>query len=348
MTADFKSEPPTPHRISEARKKGQVFRSQELNFAILLISVLVFMNATRTTICNGFISVIKSGLMEKDILHFGIGVILRKYTFIALNLITPIVICSTVTALLINIMQTGFLYTTNTLMPNLSKMNPLEGFKKIYSRRAFFELAKNTVKISLTFLIAYDFIKNIIPRSVICFHQPLYVSYFTQTKMIYDLCIRIAIFFLVISVFDYLYQKYQYFEQLKMSRQEVKEEVKQLDGDPYVKQRQREARYKQFRSGLKDVAKARVVITNPTHIACALRYEDDMDAPQLVAKGQRLMAERIIEIAKENDIHVMENKPLAWALYDNVEIGDIIPTKFYNAIAEILVFVIEMEDKNKK
>jgi flagellar biosynthetic protein FlhB len=179
-----------------------------------------------------------------------------------------------------------------------------------------------------------------------CFNEPLLSSFHSYAHSVYTLGIRIGLFFFILAIFDYMYQRYEYHQNMRMSKHELKQEYKELEGDPFLKQRQQQIRQKLSRSRMmENVKKAKVVITNPTHFACALMYNEELEAPRLVAKGKNLIAKNIIKVAKEHNIPVVENKTLARSLYAHVEIEEIIPPQLYAAVAEVILFVMQLEEE---
>jgi flagellar biosynthetic protein FlhB len=256
----------------------------------------------------------------------------------------PIFLAALVAGLLVNYLQVGFLFTTEPLIPQFNRLNPVEGFKKIVSKRALFELVKSLLKISLVGGVAYLFVRSNLERLLLTLYQNTNGVWDTIRSLTLSLSMRIAVVFLVLSVLDYIYQLYEHNQNLKMSKQELKEEHKQMEGDPQIKARLREQQRKlAMHRMMEDVPKATVVITNPTHLAVALRYQDGQDeAPVLVAKGAALMAQRIRETAELHKIPLVENKPVARMLFDQVEIGQEIPVDLYQAVAEILALVYKL------
>jgi flagellar biosynthesis protein FlhB len=345
MAAEEKTEQPSSHKMAEARKKGQAFKSQELTFSVSIIVFLLVLHSCAGGMFKSFLTLTGHSLSRLEIGELGIFNELQGYAFTMLKIMAPVIITCFAAAILANIFQVGFMFSTQSLLPSLGKLNPLEGFKRIYSRRGIFELAKNSVKVILTFIIVADFIKSRFLDAALCLHQSVRVSFFSQAGSVYTLGMRIGLLFLLLALFDYLYQRREFMENMKMTKQEVKEEYKQLEGDPFLKGRQREIRAKYARARMMEgVKKARVIITNPTHVACALKYDDAMETPMLVAKGQDFVAHNIVKIAREHGVHVMENKPLAWAIYKEVEIDHAIPPSLYPMVAEVIFFIMQLEE----
>jgi len=242
----------------------------------------------------------------------------------------------------------GFLFAPEAIKPKISNINPVEGFKKIYSKRALFEFIKTLLKVMVVSFAIYILLKNKLEKILLMPEMNIFAIMNHLEKTIFEICIGAALVFLLIAVLDFMYQKWQFRQTLKMSKYEVKQEMKQTEGDPYIKSRLREKQRIMARNRMmQQVPEATVVITNPTHLAVALKYEENkMEAPQLVAKGGGYLAIRIKEKAVESDIPVMEDRPLAHALYEGVEIGDYIPEELYQAVAGIIAAIYLLE-RNK-
>ena len=244
-------------------------------------------------------------------------------------------------------MQTGFLLIGEPLKPKLSKMNPINGFKNMFSLRSLGVMIKNIIIVLFLGMISYDFIKDNI-LSIINTGN-VYLPYLPQSiaSIITKLLVQILLGLIIIAVLDFAYQFYTHKKQLKMTKQEVKEEYKQQEGDPQIKSRIKQKQRQMANSRMmKAVPEATVILTNPTHISVALRYEEGKDsAPVVVAKGADHVAFKIREIAKEHDIPIIENKPLARALYKQVDIDKEIPVDFYQVVSEILVTVYQIKRK---
>jgi flagellar biosynthesis protein FlhB len=263
-------------------------------------------------------------------------------------LILPVLVTVFITAILGNVMQFGFLVTFEPLKPSFDKINPATGFKRIFSKRMIFELFKDIIKIGVIGYVFYTTVKKIFGD---IFMTPLMDidTYFNfAASAVYKLGMKIVVAFIVFAIIDYLWQRYDYEDNLKMTKQEVKDELKQLEGDPLVKSRirgiQREMARKRM---ISEIPQADVVITNPTHVAVAIRYKEGKDnAPVMVAKGMNLMAEKIKEIARKNSVIIMENPPLARELV-KLEVGWEIPSEMFQAVAEILAFVYQAKGKIK-
>lgn len=256
----------------------------------------------------------------------------------------PLFFTALLTGLLVNYLQVGFLFTTEPLNPQLSRMNPVEGFKKNFSKRSLFELVKLLLKIFLVGLVVFIFIRNNLETLLLTLYQDAGGLWETIRSLTLNMSLRIAAVFFALSLMDYLYQRYEHNQNLKMTKQEVKEEFKQAEGDPQLRARLREQQRKlAMQRMMQDVPSATVVITNPTALAVAIRYRETEDeAPVVVAKGAALMAKRIRDLATEHGVSLVENKQVARILYDQVEIGQEIPVELYQAVAEILALVYKL------
>lgn len=249
--------------------------------------------------------------------------------------------------LLSNYMQIGFVLSLEPISPKLERINPMQGFKRIFSRRSLLELIKSVVKIIVVAYVVYTSInkyKNLFPLML---DMSLLDSLRLILSIVFEMGIKAAITLLIMSVFDYFYQWYEYETGLMMSKQDIKEEYKEVEGNPQIKSRIRQIQRQMARGRMmRDVEKADVVITNPTHYAVALAYDATLhSAPIVLAKGANKLAERIKEIATKEDVPIVENKALAQTLYKTVEVGDIIPESLYNAVAEILAFIYSLKER---
>ncbi|MBP6407209.1 MAG: flagellar biosynthesis protein FlhB [Fusobacteriaceae bacterium] len=340
-----KTEAATPKRRSEARKKGQVAKSQDLPQVITLLAGIIIINIfssyfydIMTVEFEKFFSELHNSVMTMELLQEKI--IQALYLFFMI--VTPILSVVLIGGVLSNYLQVGFLFTWDPIKFDIQKLDPIKGLKNIVSMKKLVELIKNLLKIAVISFYAYFVIKdNIIGFMELQYQPPLEGIEFIS-KTAYNAIVKIAIGLVVIAIIDYIYQRIEYEKSLKMTKQEIKEEYKQTEGDPQIKNRikqmQRELLKKKM---IENIPKATVVITNPTHISIALRYERGMGAPEVVGKGIDYMALRIREIAKEYSIPTMENIPLARAMYPAVEIGDEIPEEFYQVVAEILAVVLD-------
>ncbi len=347
-----KTEPATDKKLKEAREEGKVAKSQELTFSfslIVLFLVLKFFVSYLGEKMIGLIKTIYSGMAEfVDINNVGLTSHAVSAYFVNIIIqffliVLPFFIFGVIITILINIVQVGWKVSTKMLQPKFDKINPINGFKRIFSSQSVFELVKSIVKIGLIALIAYFSIKGHANDLFILYEIPLNQAIALVGTIIIDTGLRISLVYLIVGVADFAYQKHKFNEDMKMTKQEVKDEYKNTEGDPQIKGRQR-ARMREAsqRRMMQDVPKADVVITNPTHIAVALKYDAEVSkAPVVLAKGEELLAKKIKDVAKENNISIVENKPLARMLYSNVDIGEEIPAELYQSVAEVLAAVYQ-------
>lgn len=351
-----RTEPATQKKLSDARKKGQVAKSREIanGFGLLaLFLILKFwvghMGIQLLEIFNNMYSKIPDMVVfpSGNLPQAEVNILFRQMLLEVLIIVGPILVIGVAIAFICDLAQVKWRPTTKPLKPKFSKLNPINGFKKFFSLNALVELVKSALKILLIGYVCYSYLKD---KWVILFN--LYDVTLMQAlqlvaKTVTDLGIRVAAFYLLIAFADYVYQKVKFKNDMKMSKQEVKEEFKQQEGDPQVKgkirQKMRETSMKRM---MQSLPQADVVITNPTHYAVAIKYDPEVaDAPVVIAKGEDYLAARIKEVARENKIEIVENKPLARMLYANVDIGQVVPPELYQAVAEVLAFVYQLQGK---
>ncbi|EET88831.1 type III secretion exporter [Clostridium carboxidivorans P7] len=258
----------------------------------------------------------------------------------------PVVLPIMFMGVLANFLQTGALITSEPLKPDFSKLNPINGFKRIFSMRTVMELFKDLAMVSIVGFVGYKFVKDNYEYILTLGSLNAQAVAAAVSKLTINIFFRITILMIIIALIDYVYQRFQFNKDLKMSKQEVKEEYKQDEGDPQIKskikQKQREMATRRM---MQEVPKATVVVTNPTHIAVALKYQEGLNAPVVAAKGADRVALKIKEIAKENDVPIIENKPLARLMYSEVELDEEIPMDMYEAVAEILALVYKIKER---
>ncbi|MBI2266993.1 MAG: flagellar biosynthesis protein FlhB [Armatimonadetes bacterium] len=342
MADPSKTEQATPKRRSEARGRGQVAKSTEVNSLLILLSVLLTIRFTGTHLLWSMENFLRRflGGAPIDWTPATALAIFNKLLLEILLILIPIMVAALLAGLAANLGQVGFLFTGAPLKPDLNRLNPIPGFSRLVSRRGFIELIKSLAKIALTGLVAFVTLKGQFPSLLTLTQKDLGAGLFQLSGLAYTLSLRILIVLLIIAILDYFYQRYDFEEGLKMTREEVRDEMKQAEGDPHTRGRQR-ARMRQIamRRMIAAVPEAQVVVTNPVHLAVAMKYTEEMDAPTLVAKGAGAIAEKIKQIARDHQIPVLENKEVARALFKNVEVGDSIPPDLYRAVAEIIAFL---------
>lgn len=346
-----RTEDPTEQKIRKAREEGKVAKSAELTSSLVLLFPIIAIGILGPSILSNFIEMINYFLSlstEVDVVSDSrIAPVFFNYF---LRITGPIFAIAFISALLGNILQVGFLFSTKPITPDFSKIVPKFGkfFKRaFFSSEAAFNLAKSIVKILIIGLIAYFNVMAEIDKIGLYLQVSFWMSLESIATIAFKIMVESAILLLILSIPDYIFQRRQHKESLKMSRQEVKEERRMSEGDPLVRGRLRERmRELLTRNMMQSVPRADVVVTNPTHFAVALQWNRvSMEAPMVTAKGQDHVAHRIREIAEENEVPVIENKPFARALHAEVEIGDTIPEKYYEVMALILAEVYKLSGK---
>ncbi len=345
---DEKTEEPTAKKREDARKKGQVGRSQELNTAfVLLMGFLVLRVLWEYIYGNiaGYTIYIFSHLGQNATTE-GISEIFIGIMLLLAKTSLPVMICIMIIGLAINIYQVGIMFSTDKLSFSLGKLNPINGFGRIFSKRSLVELVKSIFKIIIIGYFLYRYLKDQIPYMPQFIFFDLPYSLATAADFIFTMAFQVIGVIMVLAALDYKYQQWQTTQDLKMSKQEVKDEFKQMEGDPKIKSKIRQKqRQMAMQRMMSEVPKADVIVTNPTHLAVALKYKKGMIAPLVVAKGQDLVAEKIKQIARENHVIIVENKPVARALYEAVEVGGMVPAELYQAVAEIIAYVYRIKHR---
>lgn len=346
-----KTEDPTSKKQSDARSKGQVAKSQEMNSAFVILSAFMTLKILGTYVYDQIAAyvvyilsnlfLLSNELSVEGLMHIFMGILL-----VLAKTALPIMLAIMVVAVIINLYQVGINFTTEPLMPSLSKLDPISGAKKMFSKRSLVELVKSIFKIIVVGYFIIRFLMDEIGYLPQLIYADLYAALSFFTDIVFQLAFQLCGVLMVLAVFDFMYQKWEHKQSLKMSKQDIKDESKQSEGDPHIKGKIRQKqRAMAMQRMMQEVPKADVIITNPTHFAVALKYEQGMTAPVVIAKGQDLIAQRIKAIAKEARIVIVENKPLARALYSTTEVGDIVPQELYKSVAEVLAYVYRLKKK---
>lgn len=350
FATEEKTEEATPKKKSDAKKKGQVSRSKDVGLALSLIVITIII-ATLGDFCFGRLKnmmiVFFNGYINKNLTELAIQNVL---IFSVINIGVVVLIFALpilVIGVIGNYIQTGFIFTGEPLKPDFKKLSPINGFKKMFSSRTAVDLIKDLFIVTIVGYVGYKFIMDNL--NTILQLNVLNFNYIPSSfrALIVNIFFRIALITTIIAIIDYVYQRYMFKKDLRMTKQEVKEEYKQEDGDPQLKaKRKQRMREMASRRMMVSVPDATVVITNPTHLAVAIKYvEGENSAPIVVAKGADKIALKIKEIAKENGVTIIENKPLARLMYEEVEIDQEIPMDMYEAVAEILALVYKMKKR---
>ena len=347
-----KTEQATPKRREDARRKGQVARSSELSSIAILATALLALSGLGPYMFDQLgvfmIDALTNGMtveINPTNLYLHIGSWVLGYA----RVIVPIVALLVVAALGVNYAQVGVLFTLQPLTPKAERISPFSGIKRIFSSKGLVELAKSLFKIGAVVYVTYLTISADMNNLVAYMDMGVGQIFTLSGDITLTLAFRIVLLLLLMAILDYSFQRWDYEKNLRMTRQEVREEVKQQEGDPMMRSRVRNLQREMSQQRMMDdVMTADVVVTNPTHVAVALKYDmENMPAPLVVAKGQRLIAQRIKEIARDAGIPLVENKPLARALFKVVQIGDEIPEDLFKAVAQVLAFVFQLKRGNE-
>lgn len=351
-----KTEPATAKKLNDIRKEGQVAKSKEIITAISLMALFiilkVYVGGIGTKLVNGFKTIY--GMMQKVVFDSAQGItvrmagsIVREAFTLILGTVIPVLIVAVIIAVLGNMLQQKWMVTAKPLAPKASKINPMNGFKRMFSVRQLFELLKSIAMIAIIGIMVYNSVRKNMNIILSFYDVTLYTALSTVGNIIINLGIQISAVFLVIGFIDLIYQRHKFKTDNMMTKQEIKDEFKNTEGDPQVKgQIRRRMQEISRRRMMQQLPEADVVITNPTHFAVALKYEPDSGkAPVVIAKGADYLAFQIRDKAKEYNISIVENKPLARIIYHNVDIGMEIPPELYYAVAEILASVLRANNR---
>lgn len=353
MPADDRTEPATPRKRQELRRRGRVCRSQDLAsivcFLGIVLALRLFGGPATAHLRRYLVQTLAALQAHPDLTYQSLGRLAYQAVAVGAYAIGPVVACAILLGVLVNGIQTNFIFAPEALKVDLAHINPLTGVQRLVSGRGLVEAAKASLKIGLVGYLAYGAIADSYPQLLTTARQDLPTAVSTVGDVLYRLVLRTCIFLLVVAAADYAYQRYEFEKSIRMSKYEVKEEAKSTEGSPIAKSRLRGKIRQMYRKIMKgQVAKADVVVTNPTHYAVALRYDPaTMTAPVVVAKGVDFMAQHIRRLAEEFEIPIVENPPLARALYRTVEMGEEVPAEFYVAIAEVLAYVYQIDARRR-
>ncbi len=353
MAADTeqKTEPPTPRRRREAREKGQVARSQDLTAAVLLLSGFSALALLGPGIWFGLLAMTRTALTGEstgdlqDLLRFAGAAAVDTFKRLA-----PFLVILFITMLGALLAQIGLLFTLQPLIPSLSKINPLNGLKRLFSLRSVMLAVTNFGKLLVVGVVGYITLAGSAAAIIYALTFGFHEIFTLGSSLMFKLTMRLGAALLVLALLDFAWQKYQRERDLRMTKEEVKDELRSMEGDPQIKRRRREVQLQLATQRLRrDVPTADVVVTNPTHVAVAIRYDAEaMTAPKVVAKGADQIALRIRQIAATFGIPIVERKSLARALYEGVNVGEYVPERLYRAIAEILAYVYELTGRGPR
>lgn len=347
-----RTEPPTARRRAEARDRGQIVKSQDLTAAVMLLAALVtldFFGEHLFARLQAMTQFLLGGAAGSSLNGAQLVPLAKATVGEMFALLLPILAVFMLTSVVVVLLQTGFLFTTRPLKWSLDKLNPISGIAKLFSPQTFVLMLINIAKLGLVGGVVYysvvEQLDKILFASGLAFTSLVGMA----IEVFFDLGIRVAIALILLGIIDWFYQRYKHERNLRMSKQEIKEEMRSMDGDPLMKRRRREAQMQLAWQRIRmDVPEADVVVTNPTHVAVALKYDTaTMNAPTVVAKGKDYLAQRIRQMAVEAGIPIVERKPLARVLYKLAEVGQEIPAHLYKAVAEVLAYVYELSGKRQ-
>jgi flagellar biosynthetic protein FlhB len=344
---DGRTEKATPKRRRESRKKGQTARSMEINSALVILAIFIALRLIGQNVfidLKNLLAYFLNSTATFDLTEKNASLLFMNLSVYVLKMILPISAMAIIAGVVASIAQTGLMLTLKPLEPSLTKISPKNGIKRMISPKSVVDLLRSVVKIAIISYLAFSIIRDHYPEIIQTIDMDLYGVINTFTSIAYELGLKTGIALLILAIADYYYQRYSFEKSIKMTKQEIKEEHKQAEGDQRVKSK---IKRKQFEMSMKRmmqaVPTADVVITNPVHLAIAIKYDAaEMSAPKVVAKGQRLIAERIKEIARKNNVPIVEDKPLARSLFKVAEVDQEIPFDLYKAVAEILAYVYQL------
>ncbi len=345
-----KTEKATLRRRQKAREKGNVAKSSELNSALILLASLAALGFLATGMSRRLMDIFRFFLSQGFAIQLNQVNLYSYFCFIlkqVFALLAPFLLAVAIAGVASNLAQIGFLFTTEPLKPKLSALNPASGLKKLFSIKGLFELPKAVIKLVIIGTISYLTIRGKLTQFLLLSQMGLNAMLRIIGRIALLLGLRVSVAFLILAAIDYAFQKWDYEKKLRMTKEEVKEERKQYEGDPLIKGRIRSVQRELARRRMmKEVPRADVIITNPTTLAVALRYDPDkMSAPQVVAKGARLLAQKILDLAKKHRVPIVEDRKLARLLYRKVKIGEEIPVALYQAVAEVLSYLYRLKNK---
>ena len=351
---DERTEPASQKKIDDARKRGSVAKSQDVNAAVILMGALFSLSVFGGTMADrlgALLRLVLTNAADISVDKSTVSDLAARALFFTGMTLVPVLGVLFVIGIVANIAQVGMKFSLEALQPKWDRLNPISGIKRVMlSVHSVMEMVKGTVKTVIVGIVAYTVVKRLTEEAVMLADAGvLDIARFIVSATL-EVGIKVGMAFGVIAAADFFYQRYEFNKQMRMTKQEVKDEFKMMEGDPQIKGRirgiQRQIAYKRMMS---DVPKASVVVTNPTHFAVALKYESGkMSAPKVVAKGADLIAFRIREIAKAHNVPIVEDKPLARALYSSTDVGDDIPEKLFQAVAQILAYILRLKNSKKK
>jgi len=349
MPDQEKTERPTGKRRHETRQKGRVAKSREVSTYLVMMGGLAILYFAGSHMVTEVAQLIQTTVIQAATVRIeavDVPPLIWRTLIVLAKVLSPLLLAVFVAAMVANVLQVGFLFSLEPITPKLSKLNPLQGIKRLVSLRSLTEIVKFVAKVALVGVVVYTAIRKELPFILPLGDHSIQAigGYICQT--ILKIVLRTSWVLLIMAILDYAYQRWEHEKSLRMTKQEVKEEHKQTEGDPLVKSRIRRVQREWARRRMMEaVPRADVVITNPVRLAIAIAYKsEDMPAPQVLAKGAAAVADRIRQIARTHGIPIVENKPLARALFRGVNVGQAIPAALYRAVAEVLAYVYRLRN----
>jgi flagellar biosynthetic protein FlhB len=352
-----KTEEATPERLRKLRQEGNVAKSKDINSAIMFLVVFIVLGMTFPWITQNMVALVELsirvsqeiGLPHGPRLQVAVAALLAEGLKTMFIVIAPVMGTELVLGIALNLAQVGFLFSLKPITPDLNKVNPINGFKGLFNMKKVVELLKTVIKFVVIAWLSYEALKKALHDVVYIIRSDMFIGVKVMGMIIWDFVSKIGVVFIIIAAFDAFYQKKRYLKDNMMTKYDVKQEYKQSEGDPQHKSERRKLHQEILSGGGGSAVKgADVVVRNPDHIAVALKYERDKGhAPTVVAKGQRIWAEKILAAAEQYGVPVVRNVPLAQAL-GKLDVGDEIPEELYQAVAEVLTFVYNLSQEQKK
>ncbi len=352
---DEKTEKATPRKRKKAREEGQVLQSREINTSLTLLAafVLLFLLSgyIGSSIRIASFQIFEEYLLNENLYNItNIQILSMNIIFRILITFLPMALTVLIIGVIASYLQVGFMITAKPIQPKLSKLDPVKGLKKLFSLEKVIELFKSLTKIFIIGYVVYRYVVGQLETIFSMMAMEIDQIIIITSRITLNIGLRAGLVLVFLAVIDYFYQRYEYEKKLKMSKQEVKDEHKQIEGDPKIKSKIRQKQMQiSMRRMMQEIPKADVIITNPTHYAVAIQYSPEMNsAPLVIAKGQNLVAQNIKKQAVIHEIPMVENRFLARTLYETVEIGQVIPPDLYEAVAEVLAYVYQMNQMKVK
>jgi flagellar biosynthesis protein FlhB len=341
-----KTEKATPKRRDELRGKGQTAKSQELNTAILFIVSIVFMRLYFPAVVQHVKNTTYQfwHVFPKDMTPDSFLLLWSQLSMGMFQIMAPLFLALGLTAILSNVGQVGLRFSLYSIRPDIAKLNPIQGFKRLVSPQPFVQLAQNLVKITFFVWVAVAILTSHYQQLLQTVHMPLSETGRLIGAVVWEIFWKLGLVMLTLAIIDITWQRWFFERSIRMSKQEVKDEQRSADGDPQVKAKIRQLQRKaSVQRMMESIPRADVILTNPVHLAIAIEYKpDSMNAPLVIAKGAEAVAERIKERARECEVPILENKPLARALFRSVDVGQEVPAELYAAVSEVLIYVYQL------